>query len=88
MAVLGDKRLVIALFAHQQLHPGQQQREVGARLERQPVFGLARRHGVARIDHDHRHAAAHGIEFRAYFAEALALLMAMVNRFGMRSQET
>ena len=54
--MLLDEGLVVAAFADEQVHPCQQQRQVGAGLDRQPVLGLARRDREARVDHDHRHA--------------------------------
>ena len=59
VAVFLDEGLVATTFAHEQVGPGQQQRDVGAGLHRQPVFGLAGGHREARVDHDHRHLAFH-----------------------------
>ena len=51
-----DEGLVVAALADEQVHPRQQQRQIGAGLDRQPVLGLAGGDGEARVDHDHRHA--------------------------------
>ncbi len=56
VAVFRDERLVVAALDHQHVHPREQQREIGARLDRQPVLGLAGRYREARIDDDDRNA--------------------------------
>ena len=59
VAVLLDERAVVAAFAHQHVHPREQQREVGAGPDRQPVLGLARGDREARVDDDDRDAPLH-----------------------------
>ena len=57
-AVRGDVVLVVEPLAHEHVHPGEQQREVGPRLDRQVVLRLARRDREARVGDDDRRAAA------------------------------
>ena len=45
---------VAQVFADQHVHPRKQQGNIGARLDRQPVFRLARRNREARIDGNQR----------------------------------
>ncbi len=60
-SVLRDEGPVVPAFGDEDVHPRQQQGEVGARLDRQPVLRLARRHRVARVDHDDRDPARHRV---------------------------
>ena len=57
-AVRRDVLAVVEPLGHEHVHPGQQQGEVGARLDRQVVLRLARRHREARVDDDDRGAGA------------------------------
>ncbi len=55
-----DVVLVVEPLVDQHVHPRQQQGDVGARLDRQPVFRFSRRHREARIDGDQRRVVAQG----------------------------
>jgi hypothetical protein len=56
-----DVRLVVEFLVGDHVHPGQQQRQIGAWLDRQVVLRLARRHGEPRVDNDDGRAAADGV---------------------------
>ena len=58
--VLRDVLLVVQALGHDDVHPGQQQREVGARLDRQVVLRLAGGDREARIRDDDARAVADG----------------------------
>ena len=53
-----DVVLVVEPLAHEHVHPGEEEREVGPRLDRQVVLRLARRDREARVGDDDRRAAA------------------------------
>ncbi len=52
MTVLLDECPVVTAFRDEYVHPREQQREVGAGPDRQPVLRLARGDGEARVDND------------------------------------
>ena len=54
--MLLDEPAIVAALGYQHVHPPEQQREIGAGRNRQPVFRLARGHREARIDDNDRDA--------------------------------
>ena len=58
VAVLRDVSRVVQALGHEDVHPGEQQREVRTRLHRQVVLRLARCNREARVRHDDRRAVA------------------------------
>ena len=57
--VLRDVLLVVEPLGHQHVHPGEEEREVGAGLDRQVVLRLAGRDREARVDDDEARARVH-----------------------------
>jgi hypothetical protein len=58
VAVLRNEIRIVEAFGHEDVHPGEQQREVRTRLHGQVVLRLARRNRESRVRHDDRRTVA------------------------------